>query len=188
MTLTNCFSYFLSDYFVFLFCIETKKEHVAQNACLTACRHIAEILMDLLLSDDVKSISMGALQQVNLDVIQCERNSLITYILSWFSCYSFSFLTLFFFSTQNSPLQNLYPDSRTGPYCRPFWTCASYSICCCPGTGRLTFTIMARTLASTFVFPPSERLPFWKSKFYCRLLTCSFLFVLVYLFNLCSLF
>ena len=29
--------------------------------------------MDLLLSDDVKSISMGALQQVNLDVIQCER-------------------------------------------------------------------------------------------------------------------
>lgn len=49
------------------------KEHVAQNACLTACRHIAEILMDLLLSDDVKSVSMGALQQVNLDVIQCER-------------------------------------------------------------------------------------------------------------------
>nr|SVE85342.1 EOG090X01NK [Daphnia pulicaria] len=49
------------------------KEHVAQNACLTACRHIAEILMDLLLSDDVKSISMGALQQVNLDVIQCEQ-------------------------------------------------------------------------------------------------------------------
>nr|CAG4650760.1 EOG090X01NK [Simocephalus serrulatus]SVE94087.1 EOG090X01NK [Simocephalus serrulatus] len=49
------------------------KEHVAQNACLTACRHIAEILMDLLLSDDVKSVSMGALQQVNLDVIQCEQ-------------------------------------------------------------------------------------------------------------------
>ena len=69
MTLTNRFSHFL---------LKKKKEHVAQNACLTACRHIAEILMDLLLSDDVKSISMGALQQVNLDVIQCERKFPIT--------------------------------------------------------------------------------------------------------------
>lgn len=49
------------------------QEHVAQNACLTSCRHIAQILMDLLLNEDVKQISMGALQQVNLDVIQCER-------------------------------------------------------------------------------------------------------------------
>jgi len=49
------------------------KEHVAQNACLTSCRHIAQILMDLLLNEDVKQISMGALQQVNLDVIQCEQ-------------------------------------------------------------------------------------------------------------------
>ena len=29
--------------------------------------------MDLLLNEDVKQISMGALQQFNLDVIQCER-------------------------------------------------------------------------------------------------------------------
>nr|CAG4646059.1 EOG090X01NK [Macrothrix elegans] len=49
------------------------KEHVAQNACLTACRHMAQMVMDLLLSEDIKSISMGALQQVNLDVIQCEQ-------------------------------------------------------------------------------------------------------------------
>jgi len=49
------------------------KEHVAQNACLTSCRHIAQILMDLLLNEDVKQVSMGALQQVNLDVIQCEQ-------------------------------------------------------------------------------------------------------------------
>ena len=46
---------------------------MAQNACLTSCRHIAQILMDLLLNEDVKQVSMGALQQVNLDVIQCER-------------------------------------------------------------------------------------------------------------------
>nr|CAG4643034.1 EOG090X01NK [Ilyocryptus agilis] len=49
------------------------KEHVAQNACLTACRHLAQILMNLLMSDDVKQISMGALQQFNLDVLQCEQ-------------------------------------------------------------------------------------------------------------------
>jgi hypothetical protein len=66
---TNRFSIVFSSF-------KKQKEHVAQNACLTACRHIAEILMDLLLSDDVKSISMGALQQVNLDVIQCERKLL----------------------------------------------------------------------------------------------------------------
>ena len=29
--------------------------------------------MELLLREDVKQMSMGALQQVNLDVIQCER-------------------------------------------------------------------------------------------------------------------
>lgn len=29
--------------------------------------------MGLMLSDDVKQISMGALQQINLDTIQCER-------------------------------------------------------------------------------------------------------------------
>jgi len=29
--------------------------------------------MDMLLRDDVKQMSMGALEQVNLDVIQCER-------------------------------------------------------------------------------------------------------------------
>ena len=49
------------------------QEHVAQNACLTACRHMAQVLMDLLLNEEAKQISMGALQQVNLDVIQCER-------------------------------------------------------------------------------------------------------------------
>ena len=34
---------------------------------------MAQILMELLLREDVKQMSMGALQQVNLDVIQCER-------------------------------------------------------------------------------------------------------------------
>nr|CAG4645371.1 EOG090X01NK [Lynceus sp. MCZ IZ 141354] len=47
--------------------------HVAQTACMSACQHVAKRISDLLLDDDIKQISMGALQQVNLDVIQCEQ-------------------------------------------------------------------------------------------------------------------
>lgn len=70
-------SSFLMDVIAFLHstfqAFTNLKEHVAQNACLTACRHMAQILMELLLREDVKQMSMGALQQVNLDVIQCEQ-------------------------------------------------------------------------------------------------------------------
>jgi hypothetical protein len=46
---------------------------VAQEACRSACDHIAKSVLGFMLSEDVKQISMGALQQVNLDTIQCER-------------------------------------------------------------------------------------------------------------------
>ena len=36
------------------------------------CKHIAERLMWMLMSPDVKAISNGALDQFNLDIIQCE--------------------------------------------------------------------------------------------------------------------
>lgn len=45
---------------------------VAQTACLSACKHIASSLMHFLMDDEVKCISWGALQQFNLDLIQCE--------------------------------------------------------------------------------------------------------------------
>lgn len=45
---------------------------LAQGACMSACKHIAQSLRDLLLSDDVKSLSLGGLQQLDLDLIQCE--------------------------------------------------------------------------------------------------------------------
>jgi len=45
---------------------------VAQTACMSACRHISARLTELLLDEDVKTITMAALQQFNLDVIQCE--------------------------------------------------------------------------------------------------------------------
>ena len=47
---------------------------VAQTACMSACQHVAKSLMAMLLSEDVKQMSLAALEQVNLDVIQCERN------------------------------------------------------------------------------------------------------------------
>lgn len=46
---------------------------VAQVACKSACEHIAKSVMAFMLSDDVKQLTMGALQQINLDTIQCEQ-------------------------------------------------------------------------------------------------------------------
>ncbi|XP_015795974.1 exocyst complex component 6B isoform X2 [Tetranychus urticae] len=45
---------------------------VAQTACVSACKHIASSLINFLLDEDVKAISMGALEQFNLDLLQCE--------------------------------------------------------------------------------------------------------------------
>ncbi|XP_070608495.1 exocyst complex component 6 isoform X3 [Erythrolamprus reginae] len=45
---------------------------VAQTACMSACQHLSTSLRQMLLDSDLKQISMGAIQQFNLDVIQCE--------------------------------------------------------------------------------------------------------------------
>ncbi|XP_012515181.1 PREDICTED: exocyst complex component 6 isoform X3 [Propithecus coquereli] len=45
---------------------------VAQTACMSACQHLSTSLMRMLLDSELKQISMGAVQQFNLDVIQCE--------------------------------------------------------------------------------------------------------------------
>ncbi|CAF1230429.1 unnamed protein product [Didymodactylos carnosus] len=45
---------------------------LSQTTCLSACKHISTSLMNILLSQDVKAISPGALQQFSLDLIQCE--------------------------------------------------------------------------------------------------------------------
>ncbi|XP_074051796.1 exocyst complex component 6B isoform X1 [Macrotis lagotis] len=46
---------------------------VAQTACMSACKHLATSLMQLLLEADVRQLSLGALQQFNLDVQECEQ-------------------------------------------------------------------------------------------------------------------
>lgn len=43
--------------------------NVAQVACKKACEHIANSFYKLLLSDDVRQISTGALQQISLDLV-----------------------------------------------------------------------------------------------------------------------
>uniref|UniRef100_A0A914XT61 Exocyst complex component 6 n=1 Tax=Plectus sambesii TaxID=2011161 RepID=A0A914XT61_9BILA len=45
---------------------------LARHVCMQACKHLASRLMAMLLDPDLKAISMGALEQFNLDVIQCE--------------------------------------------------------------------------------------------------------------------
>ncbi|XP_075429380.1 exocyst complex component 6B isoform X2 [Ascaphus truei] len=46
---------------------------VAQTACMSACKHLSTSLTLLLLEAEVKQITMGALQQFNLDIKECER-------------------------------------------------------------------------------------------------------------------
>uniref|UniRef100_A0A8C4QNA3 Exocyst complex component n=1 Tax=Eptatretus burgeri TaxID=7764 RepID=A0A8C4QNA3_EPTBU len=45
---------------------------VAQTACMSACKHLASTLLQLLLNPEVKQLTMGAIQQFNLDLLQCE--------------------------------------------------------------------------------------------------------------------
>ncbi|XP_061024649.1 exocyst complex component 6B isoform X2 [Eubalaena glacialis] len=46
---------------------------VAQTACMSACKHLATSLMQLLLETEVRQLTLGALQQFNLDVRECEQ-------------------------------------------------------------------------------------------------------------------
>ncbi|CAF0753822.1 unnamed protein product [Adineta ricciae] len=45
---------------------------LSQTTCLSACKHISNSLTNILLSQDVKAISFGALEQMSLDLMQCE--------------------------------------------------------------------------------------------------------------------
>lgn len=48
-------------------------QEIAQSACMSACKYIAQQLRNMILSDEIKSISIGGLEQFNLDLIQCEH-------------------------------------------------------------------------------------------------------------------
>ncbi|XP_065582357.1 exocyst complex component 6-like isoform X1 [Artemia franciscana] len=70
---------FVSDLRFFLnstfsaFGIADLRVSVAQEACYSACKHVSDNFLERLLSDDVKAVSQSALQQINLDLMQCEQ-------------------------------------------------------------------------------------------------------------------
>ena len=45
---------------------------LAGMACMSSCQHLARSIMNLLLDENVKALSNGALQQMDLDLVQCE--------------------------------------------------------------------------------------------------------------------
>ncbi|XP_067928317.1 exocyst complex component 6B-like [Watersipora subatra] len=45
---------------------------LAQTACMSVCKHIADSLKLLLMDEEVTQLSLSSLQQVNLDLVQCE--------------------------------------------------------------------------------------------------------------------
>ena len=45
---------------------------MGQTACMSACKHVASQLTNQMLNPDVKAINMGAIEQLNLDLMQCE--------------------------------------------------------------------------------------------------------------------
>ncbi|XP_061412482.1 LOW QUALITY PROTEIN: exocyst complex component 6B-like [Lethenteron reissneri] len=45
---------------------------VAQTACMSASKHLASRLLQQILDVEVKQVTMGAIQQFNLDLVQCE--------------------------------------------------------------------------------------------------------------------
>ncbi|XP_039607862.1 exocyst complex component 6B isoform X3 [Polypterus senegalus] len=68
---------YLSDLIAFLRSTFTVFTHlpgkVAQTACMSACKHLSTSLQQMLLQSDIKQISLGALQQFNIDVTECEN-------------------------------------------------------------------------------------------------------------------
>ncbi|XP_056286084.1 exocyst complex component 6 isoform X1 [Pseudoliparis swirei] len=76
--LMDLINFLRSTFQVFTHLPNNNNEHasmsgkVAQTACMSACKHLSTSLMQMLLDTELKQISMGAVQQFNLDVIQCE--------------------------------------------------------------------------------------------------------------------
>ncbi|KAG5680834.1 hypothetical protein PVAND_010316 [Polypedilum vanderplanki] len=66
--ITDLISFLQSTFQSFSFILP----NVALMACKKACEHIANSIYKLLLSDDVKQITVGAIHQISLDLMQCE--------------------------------------------------------------------------------------------------------------------
>ena len=47
--------------------------NLAQMTCMSVLQHLAKSLYGMLINDDVKAVSKAFLEQVDLDVVQCEQ-------------------------------------------------------------------------------------------------------------------
>ena len=85
-----------------MICFLVFQGKVAQTACMSACKHLATSLMQLLLEAEVRQLTLGALQQFNLDVRECERktvNHLCLFVLPAYSLlHEISFRSVGFWS------------------------------------------------------------------------------------------
>jgi len=45
---------------------------LAGMACMSSCQHLARSIMNIIMDEGVKAVSVGALQQMDLDLVQCE--------------------------------------------------------------------------------------------------------------------
>merc|ERR1711902_174817 len=45
----------------------------AQNTCMRGLKHLANSILEMLTDETVKALSMGLIQQMDLDVVQCEQ-------------------------------------------------------------------------------------------------------------------
>jgi hypothetical protein len=45
---------------------------LAQRTCMSGCQHLARALMNMLMDENVKGVSHGVIEQLDLDVLQCE--------------------------------------------------------------------------------------------------------------------
>ena len=46
---------------------------LAQNTCMRGLKHLANSILEMLTDETVKALSMGLIQQMDLDVVQCEQ-------------------------------------------------------------------------------------------------------------------
>ena len=55
------------------------QEKIAKTACMSSCKHIATRMLDFVMDNEVRTVTLGSLGQFNLDLIQCECE--LTYVL-----------------------------------------------------------------------------------------------------------
>lgn len=54
------------------FFITNFQSKLAQTACISGCKYVAQSLMTHMTNPEIKAISFGAIEQLDLDLLQCQ--------------------------------------------------------------------------------------------------------------------